>query len=168
MAYVGTVTDVRPIAKSASHSNNTNGSGALADATDKLGRLCAICNSLAYPASSALKTSIGSSVDSHVLRILITRNPIQPRMSAIQINLGRGSGPLGVALLGLALASDHFGNHLLYLICLGLGILCIAISIITAIDAYQLNRRDFLNPRRRYIWVYSGTKLWTRKACSFA
>ena len=40
-----------------------------------------------------------------------------------------GLGALGVALFGVALASEHFGDMFLYLICVLLGILAISVTI---------------------------------------
>ena len=51
-------------------------------------------------------------------------------MNGVHISLG-GLGGLGVALLALALASEHFGDWFLYLICLTAGIISIASAITT-------------------------------------
>ena len=65
-------------------------------------------------------------------------------MSGVNIRLS-GMGGLGAVLLGLALASKHFGDNLLYWICLMAGVIAIGISVVTAIDAYYLNTKNARN-----------------------
>jgi len=55
-------------------------------------------------------------------------------MSVVSINL-TGLGALGVALFGMALASEHFGDTLLYLVCVVGGIACISVAVIAKVYA---------------------------------
>jgi len=58
-------------------------------------------------------------------------------MSGVSINL-TGIGALGVALFGVALASEHFGDWFLYLVCVVGGIACISVAVIA--KAYAVYR----------------------------
>ena len=63
--------------------------------------------------------------------------------SGVHISLGGLSG-LGVALLGLTLASEHFGgDYLLTTFCLFTGILCVVAVIVQRIDTYLLTREAY-------------------------
>lgn len=62
-------------------------------------------------------------------------------MSGVRISLG-GLGGLGVVLLGLALASERFGDRLLYAFCVVAGMVCIAIAIITRVADYLRFRNE--------------------------
>jgi len=54
--------------------------------------------------------------------------------SGVTVSL-TGLGALGVALFGIALASEHFGDMLLYLVCLVLGILAVSVTIFAKLNA---------------------------------
>jgi len=67
-------------------------------------------------------------------------------VSVVNVNVGGGLAGVGVALLALALASEHFGDTLLYWICLVGGIITLAVVIITrtyawAVSAQEASRR---------------------------
>lgn len=46
-----------------------------------------------------------------------------------------GLGALGVALFGMALAAEHFGDMLLWFICIVLGIGCIGVTLTAKLNA---------------------------------
>jgi uncharacterized membrane protein len=57
-------------------------------------------------------------------------------MSVVNVNVTGGLAGIGVALLALALASEHFGDMLLYWICLFGGIITLGLVIITRTYAW--------------------------------
>ncbi len=59
-------------------------------------------------------------------------------ITGVQIKLA-GLGALGVALLGLALASEHLGDNIIYTFCLWSGTFCVLMSIMTGLYAWAVN-----------------------------
>ncbi len=55
-------------------------------------------------------------------------------MSGVSLNL-TGLGALGVALFGVALASEHLGDWFLYYVCVAGGIIAVSVAIIAKIIA---------------------------------